>query len=83
CGFPNGRRLLDDVTDIEIRAVADGYGPVVNSFYGTLTPNNTPNNMLGDGVDANDNPFLMVFPFIGTPNQGYEHTHHKLGPAVS
>ena len=83
CGFPNGRRLLDDVTDIEIRAVADGYGPVVNSFYHSLTPNNTPNNTLGDGVDANDQPFLTVFPYIATPNAGYEHTHHQLGPVPS
>ena len=75
CGFPNGRRLGDDVTDIEIRAIADGYGPVVNSFFGALTPNNTPNNQLGDGVDANDLPFLAAFPYIGTPHQGYEHTH--------
>src|SRR5262249_39467640 len=28
-GFPNGRRLEDDVTDIELRAIACGYGPVV------------------------------------------------------
>ncbi|MBA2380916.1 MAG: DUF4331 domain-containing protein [Chloroflexi bacterium] len=83
CGFPNGRRLLDDVTDIEIRVVADGYGPVVNSFYGALTPNNTPNNTLGDGVNANDRPFLTRFPYIATPNQGYEHAHHKLGPVLS
>ena len=75
CGFPNGRRLLDDVTDIEIRAIADGYGTVVNGFYGALTPNLTPNNTLGDGVDANDMPFLSTFPYIGTPHQGYEHTH--------
>ncbi|MEP6639271.1 MAG: DUF4331 domain-containing protein [Chloroflexota bacterium] len=75
CGFPNGRRLLDDVTDIEIRAIADGYGPIVNSIFGSLTPNLTPNNTLGDGVDANDTPFLAVFPYIGTPHQGYEHTH--------
>jgi hypothetical protein len=75
CGFPNGRRLMDDVTDIEIRAIADGYGPVVNSFFGALTPNNTPNNLLGDGVDANDMPFLAAFPYIGTPHQGYEHAH--------
>ena len=34
CGFPNGRRLLDDVTDIEIRAVADGYGPILNAVLG-------------------------------------------------
>jgi hypothetical protein len=76
CGFPNGRRLLDDVTDIELRAVADGYGPVVNSFYGSLTPNLAPNNTVGDGVDENDTPFLDVFPFAGTPHQGYQHEHH-------
>ena len=37
-GFPNGRRLADDVTDIELRAVVDGYGPFVNGIFGTLTP---------------------------------------------
>ncbi len=83
CGFPNGRRLLDDVTDIELRAVADGYGPVVNSFYKTLTPNLTPNNTIGDGVNQNDMPFLSAFPYIGTPHQGYEHSHHRLGPVPS
>jgi hypothetical protein len=80
CGFPNGRRLLDDVTDIELRAVADGYGPVVNSFYGSLTPNLAPNNAIGDGVDENDKPFLDVFPFMATPHQGYHHVHHLGGP---
>ncbi len=79
CGFPNGRRLLDDVIDIEIRAFADGYGPVVNGFYGSLTPNLTPNNTLGDGVDENDKEFLNNFPFISVPHQGYEHDHHMLG----
>ena len=62
--------------------MADGYGPVVNSFYGALTPNNTPNNTLGDGVDANDGNFLKAFPFIGTPKQGYKHDHHKKGLAL-
>ena len=83
CGFPNGRRLLDDVVDIELRAVADGYGPVVNSFYGSLTPNNTPNNTLGDGVDGSSTPFMAIFPFVGNPNQGYQHTHEQLGPVPS
>ena len=73
--FPNGRRLGDDVTDIEIRAVAQGYGPVLNSLFGL--PNKAPNNIVGDGVDKNaDMPFLTVFPYIGLPNAGYEHTHH-------
>jgi hypothetical protein len=77
CGFPNGRRLLDDVTDIEVRALIEGYGPVLNAVLGV--PNRTPNNLIGDGVDANDMPFLSAFPYIGTPHQGYEHVHEH-GP---
>ena len=79
CGFPNGRRLLDDVTDIELRALVEGYGPILNAVLGVR--NLSPNNQLGDGVDANDLPFLSVFPYIGTPHQGYEHDHEH-GPDV-
>ena len=78
-GFPNGRRLEDDVTDIELRAVADGYGTLVNSLFGNLTPNNSPNNQVGDGVNENDRPLLDSFPYQSTPHQGYEHTHHRDG----
>jgi hypothetical protein len=70
-GFPNGRRLADDVVDIEVRAFAEGYGPILNQALGL--PNRSPNNTLGDGVDANDLPFLNTFPYVGTPHQGYEH----------
>jgi hypothetical protein len=74
CGFPNGRRLADDVTDIELRALLEGYGPTLNAVLGV--PNRTPNNLIGDGVDSNaDMPFLSVFPFIGLPHQGYAHFH--------
>ena len=76
-GFPNGRRLEDDVTDIELRAVADGYGDVLNKLFGL--PNLSPNNTVGDGVNENDMPFLSSFPYVATPHQGYEHTHHKVG----
>ncbi len=75
-GFPNGRRLEDDVTDIELRAVADGYGSTLNKLLGL--PNNSPNNLVGDGVNKNDLPFLSSFPYIGTPHQGYEHEHHQV-----
>jgi hypothetical protein len=78
CGFPNGRRLADDVTDIELRAVADGYGSLLNALLGL--PNNSPNNLVGDGVNENDQPFLSGFPYEATPWQGYEHEHHPLGP---
>ena len=71
-GFPNGRRIEDDVTDIEIRAVAGGYA---------LTPsfNHSPNNQLGDGLSQNDLPCLSRFPYLATPHQGYEHDHHREG----
>src|SRR5207237_6020009 len=59
-GFPNGRRLEDDVTDIELRAVADGYGSLLASLFGL--PNHSPNNQIGDGVNQNDMPFLPHFP---------------------
>jgi hypothetical protein len=69
-GFPNGRRLTDDVVDIELRAFAQGYGSFLNGLLGL--PNKTPNNLLGDGVDANDLQFLPVFPYVALPHQGYE-----------
>jgi uncharacterized protein DUF4331 len=80
-GFPNGRRLEDDTPDIELRAFACGYGPVVGPIVESFgfcggNANRTPNNLLGDGVDANERPFLTTFPYVATPHQGYEHGHH-------
>jgi hypothetical protein len=74
-GFPNGRRLADDVTDIEIRAIACGYGPILANALGLcdLSPNNT----LGDGVGENEEDFLSRFPYVAPPNQGYKHTGHE------
>jgi Domain of unknown function (DUF4331) len=74
-GFPNGRRLADDVTDIELRAVACGYGPILESLLGLC--NLSPNNLVGDGVDANENSLLSRFPYAAPPNQGYAHTGHR------
>jgi hypothetical protein len=69
-GFPNGRRLEDDVTDIELRAIACGYGDVLEDALGLC--NLSPNNLIGDGVDANDKPFSTTFPYLASPHQGYE-----------
>ena len=74
-GFPNGRRLADDVTDIEIRAVACGYGQILAGALGLC--NFTPNDTLADGVDKNRGNFLSTFPYVAPPNQGYEHTGHR------
>jgi hypothetical protein len=70
CGWPNGRRLADDVVDIELRAIAQGYGTFLNAAFGL--PNKTPNNLLGDGVDANDVPLSNTFPYVAAPHQGYD-----------
>jgi hypothetical protein len=64
-GFPNGRRLTDDVVDITLRAAA-----------GVLTGANTT---LGDGVDRNDIPFRSTFPYLGFPHAGSN--PWKLNPA--
>jgi hypothetical protein len=75
-GFPNGRRLTDDILDISLRAVAGGY---------VLTPdfNVSPNNRLGDGVDANDIPFLPHFPYVAPPHNPAGHRHHVAQKGVS
>jgi hypothetical protein len=66
-GFPNGRRLADDVVDIELRAVA-----------GILTANPpAASKTLGDGVDTNDQPFLATFPYVATPIAGVETAHPR------
>jgi hypothetical protein len=69
-GFPNGRRLDDDVVDIELRAVACGYGPVLAQLLGLC--NFTPNNTIGDGVNANDKAFKPAFPYLSSPTAGYD-----------
>ncbi|MBW3575380.1 MAG: DUF4331 domain-containing protein, partial [Actinobacteria bacterium] len=64
-GWPNGRRVGDDVIDIALRAVA-GATPFTPEF------NVAPNNQLTDGANANDRPYLQEFPYLATPHQGYE-----------
>jgi hypothetical protein len=70
CGYPNGRRLADDVVDIDLRAVAQGYGSFLNGLLGL--PNLSPNNVVGDGVDANDVSLSNTFPYLAPPHQGYQ-----------
>ena len=62
-GFPNGRRLGDDVVDIALRAMA-GATPLTPAFNGGI------NAILGDGVAANDKTALAVFPFVASPHPG-------------
>ncbi len=57
-GYPNGRRLIDDVVDIDLQVIA-----------GFLVGNKVP---LGDGVDQTDIPFLDQFPYLADPQSGFD-----------
>ncbi len=57
-GFPNGRRLTDDVIDITVQA-AEG---VLQAGHPAAV------DTLGDGVDANDHAFETNFPYVAWPN---------------
>jgi hypothetical protein len=65
-GFPDGRRLADDVTDESLRVVA-----------GALKGNNVP---LGDGVDQNDVSFLGAFPYVAPPHSGFDSQLKRMEP---
>jgi hypothetical protein len=69
-GFPNGRRLIDDVVTIELRAVAGATYPLIDHKF---EPDAAVSKVT-DGVTAANNtvPFLNQFPYLGTPVSGYE-----------
>ena len=66
-GFPNGRRLMDDVVDIALRVVVGGV--LVQGF------NKAPNNRLGDGVNVNDADYLPEFPYLSYGPNGRDRRH--------
>lgn len=71
-GFPNGRRLADDVTDIELRVIA---GALLNPEQGGKQ---IP---LGDGIDTNEKPFRSEFPYVALPDSGFDAKFGRIEPA--
>lgn len=69
-GFPNGRRVIDDVVSIELRAVAGLTYPLVNPGF---TPDSAAA-LLTDGT-SNDVTPLPSFPYLGVPHEGFDHEH--------
>jgi Domain of unknown function (DUF4331) len=68
-GFPNGRRVGDDVVTIELRAVAGATYPLVDSSF---TPDDAVS-AIEDGTFNNPGrAFLDRFPYLGVPYSGYE-----------
>jgi hypothetical protein len=68
-GFPNGRRVSDDVVDIAARAVA---GILAGPQY---------NYAIGDGVNTNDVPYQETFPYVAWAQSGRNRRHIDPGEA--
>ena len=79
-GFPNGRRLEDDVTRIELQAVGGIALAAIGLWmddYNASNPNQSPvtnlllNNLqYSTGVETNDVPFQPTFPYVAAPWRG-------------
>ncbi len=90
-GFPNGRRLEDDVTRIELQAVSGIVLAAVGLWYDDYTPGGpnpvTPNlvNVLTytTGVEKNDVSFTNAFPYLATPWSGDGECGGKLVSGLS
>ena len=69
-GFPNGRRVFDDVFTIELRALAGVTIPLVDPSF---TPDAAAS-LVTDGLDPSeiDSPFLASFPYLGVPYDGFD-----------
>lgn len=69
-GFPNGRRLQDDVVDIVLRV---GVGGVLAPSFAGFAPG--INDRLGDGVNVNDAPYRNTFPYLALCPDGRNRRH--------
>ncbi len=67
-GFPNGRRLTDDVVDIAARVV--GGGILAGAKYDQF-----PNSNIGDGVNAPDVATQETFPYVHYAYSGRDSRH--------
>ena len=80
-GFPNGRRMCDDVVDIELRAVA---GIIVGLLPPAAGGNpkyaQAPNSQLGDGVDYPQRGCRYFYPYTWSPTSAFAALH--AGPAA-
>jgi hypothetical protein len=76
-GFPNGRRLEDDITRIELQAVGGVVLAAIGLWYDDFVPGGSPvtNGLLNTlnystGVEKNDTTFKAAFPYVQSPWRG-------------
>jgi hypothetical protein len=82
-GFPNGRRLEDDVTTIELQAVGGVVLAAIGLWYDDFIPGTSPSpvtanlgNVLGfsAGPTKNDTTLRASFPYVQTPWRGFDYS---------
>ena len=80
-GFPNGRRLEDDVTTIELQAVSGVALAAIGLWYDDYTGSGSPVTpklvsvlSFTSGPTSNDTTFKTSFPYVQTPWRGYDYT---------
>jgi len=68
-GFPNGRRVSDDVVAIELRALAGATYALIDKTYKP----DAAASAVTDGLTPADlsSPYLHAFPYLGVPHSGY------------
>jgi hypothetical protein len=67
-GFPNGRRVFDDVVSIELKAIAGATIPLVDPSYTPDGAVGLVSSYLTPGTDR----YQASFPYLGTPHDGYD-----------
>jgi Domain of unknown function (DUF4331) len=67
-GYPNGRRVFDDVVSIELKAVAGATIPLVDPSYTVDPAVGAVSSYLTPGADR----YQSAFPYLGTPHDGFD-----------
>ena len=67
-GFPNGRRVSDDIVSIELRAIAGLSYPLLDKGY---TPDAAAG-LLTQGLEPGPNRYQATFPYLGAPLSGFD-----------
>jgi Domain of unknown function (DUF4331) len=67
-GFPNGRRVFDDIVSIELKAVAGATIPLVDPTFTPDAAVGAVSSYLTPGSDR----YQDTFPYLGTPHDGYD-----------
>lgn len=88
-GFPNGRRVFDDVTTIELRALAGLTYPLVAKTYtpdaaaGKIYDVVDPSTTSLSGLGAIGENYSTTFPYLGTPWDGFGNPSSTAMPSLS